>query len=402
MGEAAVPESLRGLLPLRLLFAKGRPVSGFHAAVVRRALCALATVLGCVFAPAGTALAQELHVLLVCDTHAENIGDHKFIDQDNLLRVLYRAFDEDGRRGRLHVDALTGADVTPAAVLDYYRRLQVDADDTILFYYAGHGGFDGAEHYLAMRYGTLQRSLLLGAIRTRNPRLAVVLSDSCANFPGQEPPELIEPDEGARWETVRDLLLEGSGFVDVNACAPGQFSWTSSVTGGYFTAALTYLLCQDPAQLCDDGDVSWSEMLEQVESFVEVHYSPPSPQTPHAFYLYDVPTHHFERTLVVRNDTPYRLCIWVRYLTWTEQKTWSWFGEGKFWELDPGQEGRLRDPPPEEFSVRGARCYVWASAPGTDLVWEGYRHQPLDLVDAEFGYCSETRQEYLFRFTYDP
>ena len=57
-------------------------------------------------------------------------------------------------------------------------------DDTIVFFYSGHGAHDARGHYLLMpdQKTTLSRQTVIESIQRKNPRLAVVITDSCANL----------------------------------------------------------------------------------------------------------------------------------------------------------------------------------------------------------------------------
>src|SRR5262245_6994573 len=125
----------------------------------------------------GAALAQgKLYALVVCDTHAAGgIADDVEVDRQHMAWVLSKAFDADGRRHRLHLTVLAGKDATPARIYQYYEGLQTTKDDTLLFYYSGHGGMTQDQgHLLAMRYGTVWRSELRGAMIFQKHRLAVM------------------------------------------------------------------------------------------------------------------------------------------------------------------------------------------------------------------------------------
>ncbi len=53
----------------------------------------------------------------------------------------------------------------------------VGSNDALLFYYSGHGGTDpNTGHFLATSGGNLLRSDLLSAMKSKSPRLIVVLS----------------------------------------------------------------------------------------------------------------------------------------------------------------------------------------------------------------------------------
>jgi hypothetical protein len=108
----------------------------------------------------------------------------------------------------------------------------VQSDDTVVFFWSGHGGYDVGkkEHFLHMPAGgPLFRSTLLGALQKKSARLTVLLTDSCANFVDttaglqQMAPSSPDPNRGVA-PLFDALFLKPRGVVDINAAAPGEFA----------------------------------------------------------------------------------------------------------------------------------------------------------------------------------
>src|SRR5262249_38115654 len=76
-------------------------------------------------------------------------------------------------------------------VLKYYQDLKVEPNETLVFYYAGHGAYDTSKgHLLTFVQGDLPRASLMAAMQKHKPRLTVVLTDCCAvydDLPGMKP-----------------------------------------------------------------------------------------------------------------------------------------------------------------------------------------------------------------------
>src|SRR5206468_12159717 len=84
-------------------------------------------------------------------------------------------------------DVLSGDDVTAAAVLGYYRRLKTNSNESLVFFYSGHGILNSNhEHVMTMNGRALRRTELLTAMARHDPRLMVILSSSCANVTGED------------------------------------------------------------------------------------------------------------------------------------------------------------------------------------------------------------------------
>lgn len=136
----------------------------------------------------------------------------------------------------------------PKKILDLVRELNPRPDDTVVFYYSGHGASDDQGHYFAMAKGKLHRKQVLEAINVKRPRLAVIITDCCnvrsdgyvsfaPNFGIEHP---ISPTP-----LFRSLFLEPKGIVDMNSSAPGESAFFApsgdtigSMRGSIFTDEL--------------------------------------------------------------------------------------------------------------------------------------------------------------------
>ncbi len=348
-----------------------------------------------------TAADPKVYALLVFDTHADNIGDDTKIDRDNLTRVLFKSFDQDGRRHRLEMRVLEGSNVTPDNILKYYRDIQSTKEDTFFFYYSGHGGTDPIRgHYLAMAYGDLFRSDLRGALNYQDSRRDIIITDCCANSPDTRDIDPLTVGEEANWEVAKDLFFTGSGLVDLNAAEPGGFSYTNSSVGGYFTSAFTYEICQDRSDLDNNGDgrVTWPEFFGNVDGTIEREYIGKEHQYSHAFYLEKWPEHYWERTLRIENNSSEYIRVHVQYYTKTNDGDWAWFTPDGSWTFEPGESATLSDPPPENFHVRGKYVRVWAESLDGRWTWTKYKDQNFEMVNPSFGYSASSREEKVFTF----
>ncbi len=136
-------------------------------------------------APAAGQAPQEVkrvRVLLALDTD-DRMGATWGLDGDNLRLLIEHAVKKQGLAGRVTIDQFTGKQCAPQFILGYYQNLNTGPDEALLFYFSGHGGYDGKKgHFLALTRGALYRRDLLAAMATKNPRLRVVLTDCCANL----------------------------------------------------------------------------------------------------------------------------------------------------------------------------------------------------------------------------
>src|SRR5262249_28835658 len=123
--------------------------------------------------------ATRVRFVIVCDTDAEQ-GDVCGLDGSNVKAVLEAGLKKQKLDGRWTIDMLTGRDVTPGGILEYFQKLKVEPHEALVFYYAGHGAYHLTKgHLLTLSHGDLARSSLLAAMQKHKPRLAVLLTDCC-------------------------------------------------------------------------------------------------------------------------------------------------------------------------------------------------------------------------------
>jgi len=219
----------------------------------------------------GTAASQEpkVHAILVVDTFS-NVGPFVRIDKHNALRTIHGGFRDANQLHRLSYVVLEGADATPKNVIEHVRNLRPDPNDTIFFYYAGHGANEsGRAHFLRMSAGKLYRATLRQEIERHNVRLKVILTESCSNV---VPSMHVAMRPGANtgdWETLSQLFFSSAGTVDVNSCRPGQIARAGGGTGALWTHCFSGVLCTPRNE-----PVTWQSVLESVNNKLKNFVSP--------------------------------------------------------------------------------------------------------------------------------
>ena len=173
-------------------------------------------------------------------------------------------------------------------LLAWIDTLQVQDDDIVFVYYAGHGGADPEtrEHYLALSGDDhLPRKQLTEALNALPCRLKILLTDSDSTIPpdrgsssptATETPEDTPGDEiDARgtnptpflWHvTFRQLFLQHEGFLNLTAATEGENAYIAPIQeGGFFTTAfLSAIRCYADGN--EDGFVSWEEVFHVTRS----------------------------------------------------------------------------------------------------------------------------------------
>ena len=118
-------------------------------------------------------------------------------------------------------------------------------NDAIVMFYTGHGAYDDNGHFLMMPdcENRLYRKTILERMARKNPRLAVLITDSCnlqvpsGMAPGPAarmiPPERITP-------LFESLFIRSRGVTDMNSSSEGQES-IGAIGGGLLTLSLAYM-----------------------------------------------------------------------------------------------------------------------------------------------------------------
>lgn len=126
----------------------------------------------------------RLRVLIAVDTDDQG-GVTWGRDGLNVKSILEAMLAKQHLAERATIDMMTGKQVTPDKILAYYKNLKFDANEALLFYYSGHGGFHLKKgHFLALTHGKLYRADLIAAMTASQPRLCVLLTDCCSNYAG--------------------------------------------------------------------------------------------------------------------------------------------------------------------------------------------------------------------------
>ncbi len=201
-------------------------------------------------------------------------------DVFRLRGALTFAFSEHSSRLRLY-PPLVGQSVTVSAVETFFKDLKSRPEDTLLFYYSGHGDIRpelGHVLNFANPDGNgrriLPRSELLGFIKAKNPRLMVVVTDCCSairkQFIAPAPQAPGVPFVPPEWAVAGCLLLQHRGVVDITASCPGQAAFPNVTgVGGIFTDSFAGLLDRFQLFRLDknkDGFVNWNEFYSELEN----------------------------------------------------------------------------------------------------------------------------------------
>lgn len=213
--------------------------------------------------------AATLRVIYLVDKMSYLIGDDMTVacrsNQAMMNEVFQKAADSVGVAFEPFV--LTGPSGSPSAVMRFLNNmLRIDPDDTLVFFYCGHGVTTVGGHTFAQSNGRITRATIREGLLRHRARLTLLLSDTCSNYGLRAPTAGNGLIRGSDPKAAAELLFKPSGFVDMTAASPGEYSVFDEEDGGFFTIQLARTLWEDSAFLDSnkDGRVSWKEVFPVV------------------------------------------------------------------------------------------------------------------------------------------
>lgn len=231
---------------------------------------------------AAPARAQQktCHLLIFADTNDRSIGKSVMIDAFGMDSV----FHDNIPGNQLKMVRVQGNRLNASTILRTIRDHPVRRQDTLIVYYAGHGGFDRKQgHFLAAgprgnRY--VLRSTIRRAMERKSVRLNILLTDCCSNIRREPLPEAAG---GAMLQQVQgiaqaepafvSLCWKPRGFVDINSCKTGQIAAGDNLDGGYFTSSLTRYLTRNRRK-----QVSWQSLTRVVKAATSKKFRDKNPR----------------------------------------------------------------------------------------------------------------------------
>lgn len=223
-----------------------------------------------VFVPQNTD-AATLHTVVVCDTTENDIGYSTKRDcervQREVQKIAYLA------EMNLNYKELSGYYAQTRKVWDTLRQLRVAEDDVVVFYFSGHGihryseqGTRWPDLYFSLEDRAIPLGNISDAINKKNPRFALIVSDSCNNFVDDEDaPRLairkalvsLPQMQERRIDAYKKLFRDVKGTIICVGAIEGGYALAGN-NGGSFTIALFDILNRN---LFLGNSVEWENIL---------------------------------------------------------------------------------------------------------------------------------------------
>jgi hypothetical protein len=197
---------------------------------------------------AGQATAKNLHAIVVADTNDANGGRSFQVDFERISKLVNEVARHTNLK--LHFHGITGNRLNSTTLKNTVLKVKESLNsrnDVVLFYYSGHGGrYTGKDKVLPMmdiKDGAVDLSWVRSELNKNNPRLMIIVADTCNNFDERLNPvwsRRAAPVQGellSRTQAYKRLFLDLEGHVFATSAKPGQHAWGNAQHGGFFTDA---------------------------------------------------------------------------------------------------------------------------------------------------------------------
>ena len=210
----------------------------------------------------GTVHAQRLHAFVVVDSDDSKIGESVAADGHNIFSMLDNGLPDE----KCVIYTLASRQVTSKNIIQTIRNAQIDPADSVLFYYSGHGSFDGVtgDHQFTLdRSDRLSRRDVKNELQRHHPKFAVMISDCCAGIEKVPvPTRSADPSSGLKTrqkmnKALENLFFNTRGMADITSSRPGQVS-VGLESGGLFTTAII-----DTIKAHADSRLEWETLFSE-------------------------------------------------------------------------------------------------------------------------------------------
>ena len=228
----------------------------------------------------------NIHFICFADTDDAKIGKGVAKDVNLMLDFVMTLATQVGMEEQMKpAIVMMGDDCNSRKLLSLLNDFKCGSDDVVIFYYSGHGVRslkDASEFpqmclgsYYQKDYVSLER--VKEIIEKKGPKLSIILGDCCNSYS-----RVVLPKEGvleaAAWPSrssrnskgLAKLFLETKGSVIAAGSSKGEYAWSNSSQGGFFTNGF---LDEVEAYTASSGSsCDWQELMRRTRKRV-VEYS---------------------------------------------------------------------------------------------------------------------------------
>jgi hypothetical protein len=193
-----------------------------------------------VLAAASSSLsAQTLHFLIIADTADQSIGSSVGADVSNMEKKAREIASASGMR--LNLRTIKSPEFNSDSTLKAVQQISPAANDTVFFYYSGHGYRTRETRtkwpimYTKRPLPGVEFQKVIDILDQKNPRLVIALGDLCNSFSDQsERSSNLRAFAEIEVSNYKKLFVNFSGRVYASGSKPGQYSFAME-DGGAFT-----------------------------------------------------------------------------------------------------------------------------------------------------------------------
>ena len=182
---------------------------------------------------------------------------------------------------QLDVRVINGEDISKESILGAIQKAEVRTEDTLLFYYSGHGAFDSEKkQYIQLPGGVpLLRSDVDAELNQKNAHLKVLLTDTCSTFYSINKSSKSDhrkkvPRQDLAADRVSPLFqaifFETNGYVSISGTKPGESGFMDLETAEHKTRGSLFTFpFVDFLNGSRDRRLEWAKVVEDVTPLVK-------------------------------------------------------------------------------------------------------------------------------------
>jgi hypothetical protein len=165
-----------------------------------------------------------------------------------------------------HFKGMRNGRLSSEAILQWIKKAKVKRSDVFFFYFSGHGIKSEVDSKWPRLYFSKRRELLelkevIGAIKRKRPRLAIILCDACNNVVhtarSRSTPGILT---GINANGFRRLFIKKKGSVVICAAKPNKVAWGGQ-NGGLMTLGFFIQLRKEAEQ----PSPSWKHLIRSLK-----------------------------------------------------------------------------------------------------------------------------------------
>jgi len=217
-----------------------------------------------------------LHAFIAIDSKSDDVKEMSEIDLEKMKKAINTI--AKGADFKLNRKIIKGSDLRLKAFAKWLKEISVEKDDCVFFYFSGHGIGDQSKKSrwplmcLAKENEFMPLEVIEKSLDVKNPRLLVLICDSCNNFDklrkksSHRGPLVAKSSTSSipESEGLIKLFRRTKGKIVASGSIPGSPSWAAD-NGGMFTTA--FLIALQREAMSDAP--SWKHLFRTVPRYLQ-------------------------------------------------------------------------------------------------------------------------------------